>query len=136
MKTFKYLITVICFMFLLGCEDGLGCAILPKGPELGNKEFPIGSTEFYYYVDLDAGIRNEPRDNDYDYFFDVQGLPLGLDYFVNFRTISIEGTPETTGTFDITITVDVEGPFRANVTEEPDILCDYSASKTYTIIIE
>ena len=57
-----------------------------------------------------------------------------LDYFVNFRTISIEGTPSEVGTFDVTIFVDVDGPFRDDGAD--DLLCNYSTSKTYTLIIE
>ena len=135
MKTHQVILICFSFFLFLACEDTLNC-IIPKEPELDNRQFPIGSIETYYYVDLNAEINNEPRDDDYDYFFEVEGLPLGIDYYVDFRTISIEGTPEQTGTFDITIYVYVEGPFRANVNEEPDLLCNYSTSKTYTLIIE
>ena len=120
---------------LFGCNAESLC-IIPREPELRNKEFPIGSVDNYYYVDVDAGIRNEPRDNDYDYYFDVVGLPEGLDYFVNYRTISLEGIPTQPGNYTITIYVDVDGPFRNNFDENPEILCNSSTSKTYTLIIE
>ena len=101
-------------MFVIfGCEDGLNC-IIPKEPELPNKSFPIASTETYYYADLRAEINNEPRDDDYDYFFEIEGLPLGLDYFVNYRTISIEGTPELTGTCLCMISLRVSATKLAN----------------------
>ena len=58
-----------------------------------------------------------------------------MDYFVNYRTISLEGTPEVSGIFDIIIYLDVEGPFR-NDYDDPDVLCNYGTSKTYTLIIE
>ncbi|WP_296313163.1 hypothetical protein [Winogradskyella sp. UBA3174] len=135
MKTYRFLLVPICFTLFFSCNDFLGC-IFPREPELDNRQFPIGSTESYYYVDLNAQIINEPRDEDYDYYFEVEDLPLGLDYFVNFRTISIEGTPEVKGTFDITIFVTVDGPFRLFTDEEPEILCKYSTSKTYTVILE
>lgn len=134
MKTLRFI--PLLFLFFFSCEDELACLVAPKGPELDNKEFPIGNLETYYYVDLNAEINNEPRDEDYDYFFNVEGLPDGLDYFVNFRTISIEGDALERGTFTITIYVDVDGPFRAQVDEFPEILCSYSTSKTYTLIIE
>ena len=121
-------------LFIISCEDPL--CVFPREPELDNKQFPIGSTENYYYVDLNAEINNEPRDNDYDYYFDVIGLPQGLDYFVNFRTISLEGIPKEPGVFDVTIFLDVDGPFRNNFDDTPDTLCNYSTSKTYTLIIE
>ncbi|MCT4630015.1 hypothetical protein [Winogradskyella sp.] len=126
------LLSVLLFLLIFSCDEPL--CVFPKEPELDNKEFPIGSTESYYYVDLKAEINNEPRDNDYDYYFDVVGLPQGMDYFVNYRTISLEGTPEESGIFDITVYLDVEGPFRDD--DESDVLCDYSTSKTYTLIIE
>lgn len=123
------------FLFVFGCTAN-GLCVIPREPELRNKQFPIGSVGYYYYVDVDAGIRNEPRDNDYDYYFDVAGLPPGMDYFVNYRTISLEGIPTQPGTYNVTIYVDVDGPFRNNFNEQPEILCDYSTSKTYTLIIE
>lgn len=135
MQTYRFILVFTCFALFLSCEDALSC-IFPREPELDDKEFPIGSIENYYYVELNAEINNEPRDQDYDYYFEVEGLPLGLDYFVNFKTISIEGTPELTGTFDVTIVVTVDGPFRPIFNEQPKILCNYSISKTYILIIE
>jgi hypothetical protein len=126
-------IPVLILYFVFSCSEPL--CVFPKEPELANKEFPIGNTEDYYYVDLNAEINNEPRDDDYDYYFDVEGLPQGMDYFVNYRTISLEGTPEETGTFTIIIYLDVDGPFN-NFDEEPERLCNYSISKSYTLIIE
>lgn len=134
MSSNKSLLSILVFILLFSCEDPI--CVFPKEPELPNKQFPVGSTESYYYVGLTAEINNEPRDDDYDYFFDVVGLPLGMDYFVNYRTISLEGTPLESGTFQVTIYLDVDGPFRDNYDEDPDVLCDYSTSKTYTLIIE
>ncbi len=121
------------FFLFTSCEDPI--CIFPKEPELPNKQFPIGNTENYYYVDVTAEINNEPRDDDYRYFFDVRGLPEGMDFFVNFRTISLEGTPQESGIFDITIFLDVDGPFR-NFDNDPNTLCNFSTSKNYTLIIE
>ena len=129
----KYLLLPLLFLFVFSCTDPI--CVFPKEPELDNRQFPIGTVDNYYFVALNGEINNEPRDDDYDYYFDVIGLPLGMDYFVNYRTISIEGTPLVSGTFDITIFLDVDGPFR-NDFDEPDRLCNYSTSKTYTLIIE
>ena len=133
MKSLSILSLLLCLLFF-NCEDGLSC-IIPKEPELPSKSFPVASTERYYYTDLRAEINNEPRDDDYDYYFDVEGLPLGIDYFVNFRTISIEGTPQITGTFEITIYLDVDGPFN-DYDDETNVLCSYNTQKTYTLIVE
>ncbi len=135
MKVSHYLPFALFMLLFFGCSDLLSC-VIPREPELGNKEFPIGSLNTYYYVDLDAGIRNEPNDNDYDYFFEVEGLPLGLDYYVNYRTISIEGLAVEPGTFEISIFVEVDGPFRNEYDDAPEVLCGYTASKTYSLIIE
>lgn len=132
MKTLRTITLILFSVLLLNCEDFFEC-IIPREPELQNATFPIGSTESYYYTEVRAEINNEPRDQDYDYYFDVIGLPLGMDYFVNFRTISLEGRPQETGTFEVTIIVDVDGPFRDDGNE---VLCNYSASKTYTLITE
>ncbi|GAB4166368.1 MAG: hypothetical protein Tsb0033_28390 [Winogradskyella sp.] len=134
MKFYKVLTVLLC-LSLLSCNNFFEC-IIARNPSLPDKQFPIGTTEGYYYVDLLAEIKNEPRDNDYDYYFDVVGLPLGMDYFINYRTISLEGTPEETGVFEITIYLDVDGPFRNNFDDDPDLLCNYNTSKTYTLIIE
>ena len=135
MKISRLLPFFALLFLLLGCSAESLC-IIPREPELRNKEFPIGFVDNYYYVDVDAGIRNEPRDNDYDYYFDVVGLPEGMDYFVNYRTISLEGIPTQPGTYTIAIYVEVDGPFRNNFDEDLEILCNYSTSKTYTLIIE
>ena len=46
----QLLLSIFLFVLLSSCEEPL--CIFPKEPELDNKEFPIGSTESYYYVDL------------------------------------------------------------------------------------
>ena len=135
MKTHKFLTLSFCLFFLFSCEDTLNC-IIPKEPELPNIEFPIGSTEEFYYLEFDSEINNEPRDNDYDYFYYVEGLPAGMDYFVDYRTISFEGTPQETGVFRIQVFLDVDGPFRNDFNEEPDLLCNYSTSRSYKLIVE
>jgi hypothetical protein len=126
-------LALIVTFFVLSCEDQF--CIIPVEPELANREFPVGTTDSYYYVDVRAEINNEPRDDDYRYFFDVRGLPPGMDFFVNYRTISLEGVPEEPGIYSITIFLDVDGPF-GNFNNDPNTLCNFSTSKTYTMIIE
>lgn len=132
MRKHYLLLLLLLSFFTFGCQNILDC-IIPVEAELPNAEFPIGSTETYYYKQLTAEVNNEPRDDDYDYFFDVAGLPEGMDYFVNYRTISIEGRPLEAGTYTITIYLFVEGPFNDN---NETILCDEDTSKSYTFIIE
>ena len=134
MKSFRFVPILIGLFLFFGCDDVLSC-IVPREPELKNNKFPIGSTETYYYAEVNAEIRNEPQDNDYDYYFDFEEpLPPGLDYYVNYRTISIEGQPELPGIYQITLLLYVEGPFRDAA--ENVLLCENSISKTFTLIVE
>ena len=135
MKINQILSITILFLVLMSCEDGLNC-LIPKSAQLKNKTFPVATVDSYYYADLKAEINNEPRDQDYDYFFEVEGLPEGMDYFVNFRTISIEGSPQVSGTFDFTIYLFVEGPFGNQYDGSERPICDQSTSKNYTLIVE
>ncbi len=72
-------------------------------------------------------------DDAYDYFFEVEEpLPPGLDYYINYRTISIEGTPLVSGVYEVTIYLYVEGPFDEDTVQ----LCENSIATTYAVIIE
>lgn len=135
MKKIYTFFIVITLLFTYSCSRTLDC-LIPREPELPNVQLPIGSTETYYFVEFNTEINNEPRDNDYDYYFEVEGLPPGMDYFVNYRTLSLEGTPQNPGTYDVRVYLFVDGPFRNNFDNDPDILCNYNTSKTYTLIVE
>ncbi len=141
MKQLRLFPLLFCFLFF-GCDDILDCAI-GRSAYIPDKTFPIGSTEEYYYVEFDAEVKNEPSDNDYDYFFEVResSLPNGISYYTNYRTISIEGLATETGVFDIEVYLYVEGGLEAQNDDDGDIyyrdaLCDNSITKTYTLIIE
>ena len=142
MKSHRLLsIPLLCFLFF-GCQDILECAI-GRSAHIPNKTFPIGSTSEYYYVEFDAEVKNEPRDNDYDYFFEVResSLPGGISYYANYRTLSIEGLATETGVFEIEVYLYVEGPLEVQYDNDGDAyyhdpLCDNTITKTYTLIIE
>ncbi|WP_299103489.1 hypothetical protein [uncultured Winogradskyella sp.] len=133
MKSNYILPLLFCILFF-GCEDTLSC-IIPREPELPNKSFPITTVDSYFYTSLKAEINNEPRDDDYDYYFDVKGLPLGMEYVVNYRTLKLQGIPEVSGTYRITVYLDVDGPFR-DFQDDSEILCNYSTIKSYLLIVE
>ncbi|MEH6536204.1 MAG: hypothetical protein V7719_07420 [Psychroserpens sp.] len=119
------------------CDDFLDC-VVNRRPELPDKSFGVGTIDLYYYEEFDAQIKNEPQDNDYGYHFEIDGdLPNGLEMFVNYRTVSIEGTPTTVGTFRFTVFLDVDPPITYNENNDTydDPLCSESTSKEYTIII-
>lgn len=135
MKRLLPLLLVFSLFTFNSCEDFLEC-IVNRRPELPDKSFGAGVVDSYYYEEFDAQIKNEPRDNDYGYNFEIDGyLPDGLSMFVNYRTVSIEGTPEFPGTYTFDIILYVDPPIDFDTNSEK-ILCSESTSKEYTIIID
>ena len=141
MKSLKLIPVIFCFL-LFGCEDCFDC-IAGRNPSLTDTTFPMATTSSYYYVDIFAEIKNEPRDDNYDYFFDidVNHLPEGMDYFINNRIVSFEGQPLETGTFNIEVFLYVEGPINVEYDNDgnayyEDTLCNNSAFKTYTLVVQ
>ena len=53
-----------------GCEDLLDC-IRNRRPEIHDKTFKDGTIDVYYYQEVTTEIKNEPRDNDYGYNYDI-----------------------------------------------------------------
>ncbi|MUU76895.1 hypothetical protein [Winogradskyella endarachnes] len=121
----------------MSCDTIVDC-IINKRPEIPNKSFTVGNIGYYYQDDITAEIKNEPNDNYYDYYFDVYGnLPDGLDLYTDYRTLSIEGVPETSGSFTFTIQLYVDPPeyYDEDSQEWEDNLCSHSTSKEFTILI-
>ncbi|MEM9679642.1 MAG: hypothetical protein AAF901_04905 [Bacteroidota bacterium] len=138
MKYRYLLIAIVLSSLCFSCEDLFDC-IIGRSASLPDKTFPIGEENVFYSVELSAEIKNEPDDNNYDYFFDIyDDLPRGLDYYVDYRVLIIEGIPEETGVFEVTVHLWVDGPIFVdfNSGRADDRLCDSGISKTYTIIIE
>jgi hypothetical protein len=136
MKSLKCLPLVCCFLFF-GCEDVIDC-IFNKRPEIPNKSFDLGYIDNYYDEGFTSEIKNEPRDDDYGYTYEVYGdLPDGLETFVDYRTLSIEGIPVVSGTFTFTVYLYVDPPvsYDYDTGEYEDSLCTDSDSKEFTIII-
>jgi len=136
MNTLKFLPFILCFL-CLGCEDIIEC-IINKSPELPNKTFQLGYINSYYQDELEGEIKNEPQDDNYAYRFEIYGdLPYGLEMNANDRILSIEGTPEISGTFTFKIYLFVDPPeyYDDDTGSYEDALCSYSTSKEYTITI-
>lgn len=136
MKSLKFVPLILCFL-CFGCEDIFEC-IVNKRPEIKDNTFDIGNIGEYYYAELRSEIKNEPRDNDYGYNYEIFGdLPDGLQTFVNYRTISFEGRPEVSGIFTFTLYLYVDPPeYYDEVSGQyEDSLCEDSTSKEVTIII-
>ena len=96
------------FFAFTSCDNIIDCIINTR-PELPDKSFEVGYVNEFYYQDIRAEIKNEPRDDDYAYYFeDITNLPDGLEMFVDHRTIYIEGIPQTSGSYTFTVYLYVE----------------------------
>jgi hypothetical protein len=136
MKSLKLLPLVFCFL-VLGCEDIVDC-IFNKRPEIPNKSFNVGYVNHFYSDEFTSEIKNEPRDDDYDYYYEVSGdLPEGIEIYTDYRTLILEGTPLEQGRFRFTIYLDVDPPeyYDEDTGQYEDSLCSDSTSKEFTITI-
>lgn len=136
MKFLRIIPLILCFLFF-GCEDILEC-IINKRPEIPNKNFVVGYVNHFYTDDFKSEIKNEPQDNDYDYYYEFYGdLPEGLEFYTDYRTVIIEGTPLEQGTFEFTIYLNVDPPeyYDEDSDQYEDSLCTDSTSKEFSITI-
>ena len=136
MKSLK-LHPLIFFFLFFGCEDIIEC-IFNKRPEIPNKSFEVGYVNNYYYQEFTSEIKNEPQDNNYDYFYEIYGnLPGGLEMYTNYRTLSIEGIPLTSGAFTFSVYLYVDAPeyYDEDSGSYEDSLCSKSTSKEFSIIV-
>lgn len=135
----KYI--MLCASFLvLGCQDILEC-VINRRPELPDKSLAIGHRLDYYYDEIKAEIKNEPRDDLYFYYFSISGnLPEGLDFYEDHRKLIIEGNPTEYGDYTFTVHLHVEQrndyyEVCENEFNDCDGLCKESTKKTYSIYI-
>lgn len=135
----KHILLLFCLSIIAftSCEDILEC-VINRSPELPDKSFTVGYRQQMYYDEFDAEIKNEPRDNIYDYYFELVGdLPDGIDLYIDYRTVSFEGVPQNRGVFEFTLYLDVDPPmyYDEETGDYEDSMCSYSTSKNYTITI-
>ena len=135
MKQFS---TIILLLFVTtSCENFIDC-INNVRPELPNKTFKSGTMNVFYSDGLRAGIKNEPRDEDYDYYFEVyDDLPEGIEIYTEYNNIYFEGVPLEPGTFTFILFLSVDPPVSYDYETDryDDPLCTDNTSKTYTIVI-
>jgi len=140
MRKFLSLIFMLTLLSFISCQDILEC-IINRHPELPNKTLGLAQVNQFYTESIQAEIKNEPLDNNYDYYFSIDGnLPRGIDYYVDYRTIVFEGEPYLTGTYKFTIRLSVEQSYNyseecENNFNDCDGLCAESTSQVYTIIV-
>lgn len=136
---FKHLfITTLLSVSFLSCEDILDC-VIGRSASLPNKSFQVGIENIFYSDYISAEVKNDPDDENYDYYFDLYGdLPEGLDYYVDNRLLIIEGVPTESGYFEFTVHLMVDGPIYYDYEDDTyhDPLCSESDSMTYGIVIE
>ena len=128
------------FLLFMSCQDILEC-VINRHPELSSKTLAYAQINHLYSETIKAEIKNEPMDDNYDYYFSIDGnLPRGIDYYVDYRTIVFEGEPYLTGTYKFTIRLSVEQSYNyseecENNFNDCDGLCSESTSQVYTIIV-
>jgi hypothetical protein len=131
---------MLTLLSFISCQDILEC-IINRHPELPNKTLGLAQVNQFYTESIQAEIKNEPLDNNYDYYFSIDGnLPRGIDYYVDYRTIVFEGEPYLAGTYKFTIRLSVEQSYNyseecENNFNDCDGLCSESTSQVYTIIV-
>lgn len=136
----KVLSIIAVFFFTSSCQDILEC-IINRHPELSDQRLQTGQVNNYYFEEIKAQIKNEPRDNSYYYYFSIDGdLPQGLEFIIDYRSVIIKGTPQASGRYTFTVHLNVEQANDyyedcENEFNDCDGLCDESTVKTYTLSI-
>ncbi|WP_242206249.1 hypothetical protein [Aestuariivivens insulae] len=140
-KSIKFFSVLLILIFITtSCQDILEC-VLNRHPVLSDDILKIGQVNSYYTDAINAQIKNEPRDDDYYYYFSIDGdLPEGLEFVVDYRSVIIEGTPQESGRYQFTVRLSVEQVDDyyedcENTLNDCDGLCKESTSKTYTLKI-
>ncbi|WP_156113410.1 hypothetical protein [Wocania ichthyoenteri] len=141
MKQSIRIILLFSFFTISSCENVIDCIINVR-PVLSDKRLAIGGVNQFYSEIISAEIKNEPRDNAYEYYYDIRGdIPEGLGVTIDYRDIFIEGTPTKAGRYTFTVHLDVDPPNGYYYDEDgneryDDSLCSDSTSRTYTIAIK
>ena len=132
-KRLPFLLLLPLFL-LTGCNDFFEC-ITNKRPQIHNTDFRRGEVGVYYYAEVTTEIKNEPRDDDYGYYYELYGeLPVGMQMFVNYRTVSFEGVPEIPGRYTFTLGLFVDPPIDGDGFEQ--VMCEDYTSRDFSILIE
>ena len=140
MKKVGSLLLLLTFLSFFSCQDALEC-IINKHPELSNQPLASAQVDQLYSETITAQIKNEPSDDNYNYYFSIDGaLPRGIDYYIDYRTIFLEGTPLISGTYKFTVRLTVEQSDNyieecENEFNDCDGLCGDTTSQAYTLLV-
>ena len=146
MKNFRIHKWPLLFLFTLSlvsvsCEEivneVLGEAVdcvFPHKPELKG-EIPDGKVDVPYSGIITAWIKNSPNEDAFDYGFTVMGsLPDGVQFTIFDRNLRFSGTPEESGTFRFTVTVETYDT--RDDSDDGTCLGNNMATEEYVIRIE
>ncbi|RIA09974.1 hypothetical protein OE09_1820 [Flavobacteriaceae bacterium MAR_2010_72] len=140
MKKVSFVILLLCLLSFIGCQDLLEC-IINRRPELSDKSLEIAYVNNFYSETITSEIKNETFDDGYYYYFYLKGeLPPGIEYYIDYRNIILEGIPSASGSFTFTINLSVDQINNyydecENRFNDCDGLCAETTSKVYTIVV-
>lgn len=128
-------------VFLSGCDvlfDSAIDCLDSDGPDFDTRTLAMPVLNQVYNEVLTARIENEPRDDNFDYRFELIGnLPVGITWrqqeFLG-RRIFFEGTPTELGSTEFTFLVAVEERNQFNM--ENSGLCFTSRSRRFTLDVQ
>lgn len=123
-------------LVLQSCDNATDC-IINSRPHLPHKNLDDGREGYFYEDVIRAEIKNEPRDNDYWYYFSVRGLPRGMEYESIGTDLFIYGTPSDPGRYEVQVFVEVEPKILFfddddSWDEDGDDLCSYTDERFYS----
>lgn len=135
----SFILPLSLVFFFVSCEDivsdlldeAVDC-IFKISPEL-NGDLGPGRVGSPYSGLITASVKNSPREDSFDYIFDVYGeLPPGVEYSIIDRSVRLSGKPTASGVFVFYINVEIEDTLDL----EDDRLCFGQKSVTQKYIIE
>jgi hypothetical protein len=133
------LLLVSSAMLLVGCSELIDCVASAR-PNLHSKNLKTGTVGINYNDFIDADITNEPDDNAYDYFFQVDGnLPVGMTYHEQGRKVYFTGVPTVAGTYTFNVRLTVDPPnYDDYGWDGGNRICfgDDTITKEFTIVIQ
>ncbi len=139
--TIKTHVLIVAAVTLSGCDllldNALDC-LDSDGPDFDTRELAMPVLNQVYNEVLTARIENEPRDDRFDYRFELIGeLPEGITWrqeeFFGRRAF-FEGTPVELGTSEFTMLVAVEE--RDLFSQENSGLCFTSRSRRFILDVQ
>ena len=138
-----YRFSIVFILFTtFGCSELIDC-IASTEPELKSKTLRLGYTGQTYSDFVEAAVKNDSHDNDYDYYFTIEGnFPPGLTYFKQGRKLFFNGSGSQSGTYTFKVVVTIDYPEYYDVDqgfwEYDNRICfgDDTCSKTYKITIQ